>query len=64
MLLLVTAGFVGLIVAMSVGLAVVQFRKLTPLVFACTKCGRWFEQAAHRDTPRRCPHCGASAPTR
>ena len=63
MLLLVTAGFVVLIVAMSVGLAIVQFRKVTPLVFACTKCGATFHQAPHRDTPKRCPTCKASAPT-
>ncbi len=62
MLLVVTAGFVGLIVAMSIGLAIVQFRKVTPLVFTCTKCGQSFQQPPHRDAPRRCPRCGAGAP--
>lgn len=60
MLWLVTAGLVGLIVAMSIGMAIVQFRKVTPLVFACPTCGAAFHQAPHRDAPRRCPKCGVS----
>jgi len=61
--LLVTAGLVALIVAFSIGMSIIQFRKVTPLLFTCTKCGRSFQQAPHRDVPRRCPLCGAEAPT-
>jgi rubrerythrin len=51
---------VAAIFGMSVGLAIVEFRRVTPLAFRCTKCGTEFRQPPHREFPRECPTCGAS----
>jgi hypothetical protein len=48
------------IVAISVGLAILEFRRVVPLAFRCTKCGGEFRQPPHREFPRECPSCGAT----
>jgi rRNA maturation endonuclease Nob1 len=48
------------IVAMSIGFAVIEFRRVVPLAFRCTKCGESFTQPPHHEFPRECPSCGAS----
>jgi len=50
---------VAAIVLVSVGLTVVEFRKMTPLVFECLRCGHEFRQAPHLDFPSECPSCHA-----
>lgn len=43
------------------------FRRMTPLVYRCRRCGHEFHRAAHRAFPRACPGCRArdwSAPAR
>jgi predicted Zn-ribbon and HTH transcriptional regulator len=50
---------VAAIVLMSVGLTVVEFRKMTPLVFECLRCGHEFRQPPHLDFPTECPSCHA-----
>jgi hypothetical protein len=35
------------------------FRRLTPFLFRCRRCGRAFRGAAQRGFPSACPHCGA-----
>lgn len=52
MLVLLPIGVAGFAGAMA-------FRTMTPLVFRCGRCGRNFEQAAHRRFPAVCPQCGA-----
>ncbi|HET9990075.1 MAG TPA: hypothetical protein VFQ65_16205 [Kofleriaceae bacterium] len=51
---------VAAIAAMSVGLAIVEFRKLVPLVFRCLHCGHEFRRAAHLPLAKACPKCGAT----
>jgi predicted Zn-ribbon and HTH transcriptional regulator len=50
---------VAAILLMSVGFTVVEFRKMTPLVFECLRCGHEFRQAPHLDFPSECPSCHA-----
>ena len=50
---------IGGIVLVSVGLALVEFRKITPLSFRCRRCDTEFRRPPQRDYPRRCPGCGA-----
>jgi hypothetical protein len=47
------------IVSLSIGLTIVEFRKLTPLGFRCGRCGLRFTQPPHHDYPQRCPRCHA-----
>jgi rRNA maturation endonuclease Nob1 len=51
-LLLLPIGVAGFAGAMA-------FRRMTPLIFRCGRCGRDFERAAHRRFPAVCPRCGA-----
>ena len=55
-----TIAIVAAIGAMSVGLAIVEFRKLVPLVFRCQRCGHEFRRAAHLELAPACPRCGAT----
>jgi len=50
---------VAVLVLLSMGLTIVEFRKLTPLAFRCHRCGAEFRQPAHREFPRACPRCRA-----
>jgi len=59
MVLLVTIAFIAIVTLASIAMTIVQFRKITPLAFRCTKCGNEFRQAPHRDYPRACPRCHA-----
>ncbi|MEO6771479.1 MAG: hypothetical protein ABI467_00465 [Kofleriaceae bacterium] len=54
-----TLGIVAVIAVMSVGLAIVEFRKLVPLVFRCQRCGHEFRRPAHLELAKACPKCGA-----
>ena len=54
-----TIAIVAAIGAMSVGLAIVEFRKLVPLVFRCQRCGHQFRRPAHLPLAKACPRCGA-----
>jgi Zn finger protein HypA/HybF involved in hydrogenase expression len=45
------------VLLLSIGLAIVEYRRITPLAFRCTRCGNRFQQAPHRDFPRECPAC-------
>jgi len=47
------------ILVLSIAMSIVQFRRTTPLVFRCVRCGAEFQQAPHRDFPRACRRCGA-----
>lgn len=47
------------IVAISVGLAIIEFRRVVPLAFRCVKCGAEFRQPPHHEFPRECPSCDA-----
>jgi hypothetical protein len=51
---------VAAIFGMSVGLAIVEFLRVVPLIFRCTKCGEEFRQPPHHDFPRECPSCNAT----
>lgn len=55
----VALGFIALITLVMIGMTMVEFRKITPLVFQCRRCGKQFHQPPHRDFPRVCPRCGA-----
>jgi hypothetical protein len=50
---------IGVILVM-IGLAHVQRRRETPLVFQCKRCATEFAQPPHRDYPHACPHCHAT----
>jgi Zn finger protein HypA/HybF involved in hydrogenase expression len=50
---------VVVLVLLSIGFTIVEFRKRTPLAFRCQRCGTEFRQPAHREFPRACPRCGA-----
>lgn len=41
-------------------LSIVQFRRVAPNAFRCTRCGAEFRKAAHHDFPDRCPSCRAT----
>ena len=47
------------ILALSIAMSIIQFRRVTPLVFRCVRCGAEFRRAPHRAFPRACPRCGA-----
>jgi Zn finger protein HypA/HybF involved in hydrogenase expression len=55
-----TIAIVAAIGVMSVGLAIVEFRKLAPLIFECQRCRRRFRRAPHLELAASCPHCGAT----
>jgi hypothetical protein len=55
----VTVTVVAIIVLVSVGLSIVEFRRFTPLVFRCRRCGIDFLQAPYLEFPRACPRCHA-----
>jgi Zn finger protein HypA/HybF involved in hydrogenase expression len=59
-LVLVTCGFVGVMLLVVVMSARVEFRKITPLAFRCRHCKTEFQQAPHRVFPRVCPSCKAT----
>jgi hypothetical protein len=48
------------IVLLSIGLAIVEFRRFTGLAFRCARCGHEFQQPPHHDYPRECPRCHAA----
>ena len=56
---LVTLAFIAIVVLGMIGMTMVEFRKITPLVFQCRRCGKEFQQPPHRDFPRACPSCDA-----
>lgn len=56
----VTLAFIAIVVAAMVGMTLVEFRKITPLLFQCRRCGHQFHQPPHRDFPRACPRCAAA----
>ncbi|HET9623119.1 MAG TPA: hypothetical protein VFP84_17220 [Kofleriaceae bacterium] len=60
MVLVVTLGFVAIVVLATIAMTRVQFRKITPLVFRCRRCAGEFRQPPHKDFPRACPRCGAA----
>ncbi|MBA3460493.1 MAG: hypothetical protein H0T46_11060 [Deltaproteobacteria bacterium] len=60
MLVIVTAAIVTVILVISVGLSIVEFRKITPLAFRCTKCGVQWNQPPHLSSPPECRRCGAT----
>jgi predicted Zn-ribbon and HTH transcriptional regulator len=55
-----TIGAVAVIALISVALAIVEFRKLVPLVFRCERCGHQFRRAPFLELAAACPRCGAS----
>jgi Zn finger protein HypA/HybF involved in hydrogenase expression len=55
----VALAFVAIVVLAMIGMTAVQFRRVTPLVFRCQRCGHEFRQPPHRDFARACPRCGA-----
>jgi ribosomal protein S27AE len=55
-----TIAIIAAIGVMSVGLAIVEFRKLVPLVFRCERCGHQFRRAAHLELATSCPRCHAT----
>jgi hypothetical protein len=57
---LVVVGLLLIPVAVAGFFGMASFRKLTPLVFRCRRCGRYFFRAAHRAFPARCARCGAA----
>lgn len=46
-------------VAIAAFFGMMTFRRMTPLVFRCRRCGRTFERRAHRRFPDACALCGA-----
>lgn len=58
--MLAAALLIAALLAVSVGLGVVQFRRETPLAFTCVHCSHQFEQPPHLAFPRRCPRCRAT----
>jgi hypothetical protein len=50
---------VVVLVLLSLGFTIVEFRKHTPLAFRCSRCGVEFRRPAHRAFARQCPRCGA-----
>jgi rubrerythrin len=56
----VTLVFIAIVVVAMIGMTAVEFRKITPLLFQCQRCGHAFHQPPHRDFPRACPQCGAA----
>ena len=57
---IVTVAFIALVVGMMIVLTRIEFRKITPLVFQCRRCGEEFRQPPDRDYPRACARCGAT----
>jgi hypothetical protein len=55
----VTLAFVAIVILGMAALTAIQFRRITPLVFRCQRCGHEFRQPPHRDFPHACPRCGA-----
>ena len=55
-----TIGIVAVIGLISVAFAIVEFRKLVPLVFRCQRCGHQFRRAPHLELATTCPQCGAT----
>jgi rubrerythrin len=53
------AAAVAVIVLISVGLTVVEFRKIKPLLYHCRRCGHDFKRPAHEEFPATCPKCAA-----
>jgi len=50
---------VVVLVLLSIGFTMVEFRKRTPLAFSCRRCGAEFRQPAYHEFPRACPRCRA-----
>jgi len=50
---------VASILLLSMGLSLVEWRRVTPLAFRCVRCGEEFRQPPHHDYPRECPRCHA-----
>ena len=55
--MIVAVYIVVAIVLVSIGLAIVEYRKIEPLVFECRRCGAEFVQPPHHAYPRACPAC-------
>jgi hypothetical protein len=58
-MIVATIAAIAILVLVSVALSILQFRRATPLVFCCVRCGIEFRRAPHRDFARACPGCGA-----
>jgi len=59
---LATVGIIAALVAVAVGLGVVdarRTRRLDALPYRCLGCGAEFERPAHHPYPDACPRCGA-----
>ncbi len=57
--MLVTIIIIAVLSGVSVILTGIEFRRITPSVFRCSRCGHQFERPAHRDYPTACPSCKA-----
>jgi hypothetical protein len=59
--LLGTLGIILAIGLLSVGLAIVEYRRrFAKLWFHCLRCDHAFARAPHLDFPDACPRCGAA----
>ncbi|HEU4726336.1 MAG TPA: hypothetical protein VFT22_00535 [Kofleriaceae bacterium] len=58
-MIVATGAVIAGIVVLSIALSIVQYRRMTPLVFRCARCGVEFRRAPYRAFPRACPGCGA-----
>ena len=59
-LVIVTAAIVSVILCVSIGLSIVELRKITPLAFRCAKCSVEWSQPPHLESPPQCPRCRAA----
>lgn len=50
---------IGPPLAVATFFGLMTFRRMTPLVFHCRRCGRDFLRPATRRFPRACRRCGA-----
>jgi hypothetical protein len=57
---LVVIGLCLIPIAVALFAGAVTFRRLTPLVFHCRRCGRDFHVRPYRRFPASCPRCQAS----
>jgi hypothetical protein len=56
---LVTCAILAGVGALSIGLAILEWRRTEPDAFRCTKCGASFTRPPYKRFPRECPHCRA-----
>jgi len=59
LIVLGVSAVIGAILLLSIGLAIVELRRITPLAFRCIRCGAKFQQPPHQDYPHKCPSCRA-----